>query len=85
MRVELNVEALKNYMKEKGFTYSGLAREMGINRVSLYKVVNNKRGAGNEFIARLLHACSDLSFDDLFILKKSCPKEHNERGIEHAN
>lgn len=85
MRVELNVESLESHMKKKGFTKSSLAREMGINRATLYKVLTNKRGAGNEFIAKLMYVFSDLTFEDLFILRRTCPKGHEGEVESNEN
>lgn len=69
-RVELKADVLSEYMKKHGLTYSGLARRVGINRSNLYKILNGQRGVGGEFIAKMLLACDDLTFDDLFVVKK---------------
>lgn len=85
MRIVLNVKALEKHMSRKGFNKSSLTREMGIHRASLYKVMEGKRGAGNEFIARLLHVFDDLAFEDLFFLDTTKTFEHVERGEQSAN
>lgn len=65
---KLNVPAIQDYMTENNLDEKKLAEKMGVAHVTVYRVFRGQRGAGNLFADRLLKACPDKKFEDLFIL-----------------
>lgn len=60
-------------MEEKQWTEQDLAERMGVSYTTVYRVLRDQRGPGNEFIARLLAVTEGLSFDDLFTRVQPLP------------
>jgi transcriptional regulator with XRE-family HTH domain len=64
----LNKGALKNYLKERGWTLLDLSQNMGISYDMLHRVLRGNRNPGGQFVAGLLLACKGGTFDQFFIV-----------------
>jgi transcriptional regulator with XRE-family HTH domain len=71
LKLALNVTALQEYLNKKGWSVIDLAKRMEISFVMVYQVIKGERNPGNYFIAGLLHACEDASFEQFFVLKNT--------------
>jgi transcriptional regulator with XRE-family HTH domain len=74
LRLVINEKKLKEYMSFKEWDERELAKRMGVDYVTVYRVFRGKRSPGNEFIAKLLKACEGAEFEQLFIFDKVLPK-----------
>jgi transcriptional regulator with XRE-family HTH domain len=73
LKLTLNVEKVREYMKFKGWDERDLAEEMGVSYEQVYRVFRGKRNPGNEFIAKILKACAGAEFEQLFIFEEVLP------------
>jgi transcriptional regulator with XRE-family HTH domain len=80
VQLALNVPRLQEYMASKGWDEHKLATEMGVSYVTVYRVVRGQRGVGKEFVAKLLHACPEADFEQLFIFATPLPKGNDSQG-----
>lgn len=62
----LNTQALKKYLKDRGWTLLDLSQRMGISYNMLHLVMKGKRNPGNVFIAGILMTCEGGNFDQFF-------------------
>jgi transcriptional regulator with XRE-family HTH domain len=88
VKLTLNVDKVKEYMKFKGWDERALAEEMGVSYEQVYRVFRGKRYPGNEFIAKILKACAGADFEQLFIFNEVLPigNENLVEGREsHGN
>ncbi|WP_308160735.1 MULTISPECIES: helix-turn-helix transcriptional regulator [unclassified Bacillus (in: firmicutes)] len=81
MKLTLNVEKVKEYMKFKGWDERALAEEMGVSYEQVYRVFRGLRNPGNEFIAKILKACAGADFEQLFIFDEVLPKGNGNSNI----
>lgn len=85
VKIEIDVEKFKEQMIMRGYTQKKLAKTIGMNRTSIYRVLSSRRNVSSEFIAKILYLFSDLKFEDIFRLRPMFPKvdefeqkNHNE-------
>ncbi|WP_308161949.1 helix-turn-helix transcriptional regulator [Bacillus sp. ISL-75] len=81
MKLTLNVEKVKEYMKFKGWDERALAEEMGVSYEQVYRVFRGLRNPGNEFIAKILNACTGADFEQLFIFEEVLPPGNDKSNI----
>jgi len=67
-KVALNIDAFEKVLKDKNLSESEAAKEMGIDRSHLYRVLRGKQDPGRKFIEGALEICDGCSLDDLFFL-----------------
>ncbi len=72
--IQVNVEFLKNYIKEKGLSESELAISIGVAHSTVNRVLNGKRNAGGKFITGVLNTFPELAFEQVFICINKLPK-----------
>jgi transcriptional regulator with XRE-family HTH domain len=84
MRLAINEKKLKEYMDFKDWNEKTLAKEMGVDYVTVYRVLRGKRSFGNEFIAKLLKACEGAEFEQLFIFDNPSPKGNENNNMEES-
>jgi len=65
-KVMLNKDVFEKALKKKNLTESEAAREMGIDRSHLYRVLKGKQDPGRKFIEGALKICDGCSLNDLF-------------------
>lgn len=80
MKPTLNISKLHEIMKEKEWDEKALADHMGVAHVTVYRVLRNQRGAGTEFIARLMNILQDTDFNELIIFDEVLPKGIEKEG-----
>ena len=67
-KIMLNKDAFAKVLKDKNLTESEAAKEMGIDRSHLYRVLRGKQDPGRKFIEGALRICDGCSLNDLFFL-----------------
>ena len=67
-KVMLNIDAFEKVLKDKRMSESEAAKEMGIDRSHLYRVLKGKQDPGRKFIEGALKICDGCSLNDLFFL-----------------
>lgn len=69
MKILLKLDVLNKMMDEAGLDTRELAKRMDVAPSTVYRIINGDRGAGGEFIPKLLKAfgLSEKDFDKLFI------------------
>ena len=77
MKLALNVPVVEEYLKKHNMTVKQLAERMDVSYVTLYRVMTGRRNPGNEFVAKLLKACDELQFSQLFIFTDVLPKGYD--------
>lgn len=60
-KLTLNLTELTAYMAENNLTEAELARQMGVSRSTVNRILNGNRGAGTHFIGKLLETFPELS------------------------
>ncbi|MBO7744164.1 MULTISPECIES: helix-turn-helix domain-containing protein [Paenibacillus] len=70
MRLNLNIETIRQIMEQKGWDEKKLAAEIGVSRTQVYRVFRGQRAPGNEFIAGLISVFKSTSLKKLFHLNK---------------
>jgi transcriptional regulator with XRE-family HTH domain len=69
-KVLLKTEYLKRLQDERGISDAALAEMASLNPTQIWRVKQGKCYPGSEFIAGILSAFPDRTFDDLFFLAK---------------
>lgn len=64
----LNVEYVRQLMKQNGWSERELGRKAGISCATISRVLNNKRGAGARTLAGIRRAFPDEPTSKLFFL-----------------
>ena len=82
-RISLKTEYLKKLQKEQGISDAVLASMASLNPSQIWRVKEGRCNPGPDFIAGLLNAFPDKSFDDLFFLAK--PLQARQDKNEQAN
>jgi len=72
--LHLNVSAVKAAMKKRNWSKVHLAKELGISRMHLDRLLNGKNAPGNKVIAAFLKTFPEYSFEELFFLDSMSPK-----------
>lgn len=72
--IQVNVEFLKNYIKEKELSESEFAILIGVAHSTVNRVLNGKRNAGGKFITGVLNKFPELAFEQVFICNTLLPK-----------
>jgi transcriptional regulator with XRE-family HTH domain len=81
LKLAINKKKLKEYMNFKEWDERELAKRMGVDYVTVYRVFKGQRSPGNEFIAKLIKACEGAEFEQLFILENVLPKGDVEKVL----
>lgn len=63
----VNLTYLKKYMKENNISQKSLAKTIGVDYTTVYRVFKGTRGVGSKFIAGLLNGKLDLDKEKIFI------------------
>ncbi|WP_371374532.1 helix-turn-helix domain-containing protein [Sporomusa aerivorans] len=69
--IQLDIEAFLSYQKEKGWNESETAVNLNVSPEQLWKIKKGKHNPGQDFIAGVLSAFPESSFDDFFIVPNS--------------
>lgn len=69
-KVMLNIDVFAKALKDKHLTDSDAAKEMGIDRSHLYRVLKGKQDPGRKFIEGALKLCDGYSLNDLFFFNR---------------
>lgn len=77
MKLAINEDNLRSFMNSNNWSEKELAKRMGVDYVTVYRVFRGQRSPGNEFIAKLLKVCEGVEFEQLFIFKQPSPKGDN--------
>jgi len=72
--LHLNVSAVKAAMKRRNWSKVHLAKELGISRMHLDRLLNGQNAPGNKVIAAFLKTFPEYSFEELFFLDNVSPK-----------
>ena len=76
-KVSLNTEVFSKILEEKNLCPGKAAKEMGIDRSHLFRVMKGQQDPGRKFIAGVLKVGQGYRFDELFFL--------TEAGIKITN
>jgi len=63
----INLERLKEYMKEKNISEVKLAKLIGVSYPTVYRVFKGERKPGAKFIAGLLNSNLGLDYNEIFL------------------
>jgi transposase len=74
LSVQVKVDFLSDYIKEKGLSESEFANLIGVAHSTVNRVLNRKRNAGGKFITGVLSNFPELSFEQVFICITELPK-----------
>lgn len=66
--IRLKRDALEKLQSEMQWNDTALAEHMGINRVQIWRVKEGHNEPGRDFIAGILKAFPNVSFEDIFFL-----------------
>lgn len=69
--IELDIDNFSILQRGKGWNESETAVNIGVSPEQLWKIKKGKHNPGQDFIAGVLSAFPDVSFDYLFILPES--------------
>lgn len=64
--IKLKREALEKRQAENNWNDTVLAEKIGVNRTQVWRVKEGRNEPGREFIAGVLRAFPDASFDEFF-------------------
>ncbi|MGG1480478.1 winged helix-turn-helix domain-containing protein [Bacillus smithii] len=83
MKIKLRVDVLEELQKEKNWSDTELAKQMGISRSRLWRAKlpeshNEYCSPGESFIVGALKAFPNKKFEDLFFLTEPCSSIHKE-------
>lgn len=79
-KLTLNAVKLREYMNQKQLTEAELARKMDVSRSTVNRVLRGKRGAGTEFIGKLLETFPEVGSLGLINLHPSRRPVVNSRN-----
>lgn len=68
-----NVDRIKELMAVRRWSASELARQMGVSRSEITRLLNGKRNGGNKLISGLIKAFPDEPLESLFFLPTMYP------------
>lgn len=63
----INLEYLKSYMKKNQITESKLAKMIGVDYTTVYRIFRGHRNPGTKFIAGLLKSGLDIDYNKIFL------------------
>ena len=75
----INLDYLKKYMEKKDITEVKLAKIIGVDYTTVYRVFKGDRNPGVKFISGLLNSSLDLEYDEIF-LNKQLPDGNKNKG-----
>ena len=64
--VTMNIDRVSELMTERGWTWADLAREMGMSKSTISRVVQGKTKPGRRYIFALERCFPDARRDELF-------------------
>lgn len=67
--MSLNIEYLKEIIKEKGWSERQFALKTGLSSATISRILNNKRGAGVKSMGAIRKVLKDVPMDKLFFLE----------------
>lgn len=67
--MSLNIEYLKEIIKEKGWSERQFALKTGLSSATISRILNNKRGAGVKAMGAIRKALKDVPMEKLFFLE----------------
>jgi DNA-binding NtrC family response regulator len=70
MSIRLNPDVLEQIMEQNNNNFSAVARKIGVERSTLWRIVGKKGSAGNDFIQKFKVAFPEISLDDAFFMEK---------------
>lgn len=65
-KLALNTRSFLKILNEKHLNITSAARDMGIDRSHLFRVLKGKQASGRKFIEGTLRICDGYSFNELF-------------------
>ncbi|APM41360.1 helix-turn-helix domain-containing protein [Clostridium kluyveri] len=63
----INLDKLRQYMKENNISKSELAEIIGVNYTTVYRIFKGTRKPGVKFISKLLSSNISLKHDEIFL------------------
>ncbi|MED5040681.1 helix-turn-helix transcriptional regulator [Geobacillus stearothermophilus] len=83
MRLSLNIEKLEQLQKQRNWSDTELAKRIGVSRSRLWRAKLPKDHPyycypGETFIAGVLKAFPEVSFEEIFFLDDLCSGVHKE-------
>ncbi len=72
----INLDYLKKYMEEKKISEAKLAKIIGVDYTTVYRIFKGDRNPGAKFITGLIKSGLDVDFKEIF-LTKYCQKATN--------
>ena len=82
MKVNIKVEKLEQLQRTANLSEIALAKKIGVNRTTIYRVKKGKSSPGEDFIAGILKAFPRVKFDELFFLGQVSPEGHNDERTQ---
>ena len=70
MSIRLNPKVLERLMQQNNNNFSAVARKIGVERSTLWRIVGKKASAGNDFVEKFKMAFPEISLDDAFFMEK---------------
>lgn len=67
--MSLNIECLKEIIKEKGWSERQFALKTGLSSATISRILNNKRGAGVKAMRAIRKALKNVPMEKLFFLE----------------
>lgn len=69
--IQLDIDTFLSFQKMKGWNESETAANLNVSPEQLWKIKKGKHNPGQDFIAGVLTAFPEASFDDFFIVPNS--------------
>jgi transcriptional regulator with XRE-family HTH domain len=79
MKLKVDTEFIKSFMKVKGLGESEFASAIGITHSMLNRVLNGKRNAGNKVIFGILSTFKELKVDQFCSYDQQLPKGNKNK------
>lgn len=57
--MRLNIEAVSNVLKGKGWSEVMFARKLGLDYSYVYRIMRGERGIGNKFLTQFIKFCEN--------------------------
>jgi len=67
----VKVNFLKTYLANRGISQYQFAKEVGVTKSTVNRIMNGKRNPGGKFVTGVLQGFNDLSFDEVFSYNES--------------
>ena len=79
----INLEYLREYMDKNNISQTELAKLIGVDYTTVYRIFRGDRRPGTKFISGLISGRLDIEYDKIF-LNTALPTGKINKGIESA-